>query len=251
MRIYMGVHRFAPVAGLEGDMAWTSPLHRRWNSMLRYWNRVNNMDEDRLTKKVFNWAHNAARNGSSNWCSDIKEIMTLLNINTAFYNKLSVNLDNCKKLLNEKQSGQWLVAVQNKPKLRFYKEFKSYFTTERYLNINLSSSERSILAQIRLGILPLHVETGRFNGTEIQDRLCKICHCNEVEDEYHFLFNCNKYDNERDAWMQTAIDHCPHLYYLELSDQLKVLFCDIPRPTAKFVKRCMAKRRNILYNSSL
>jgi hypothetical protein len=28
MRIFLGVHRFAPVAGLEGDMAWVSPQHR-------------------------------------------------------------------------------------------------------------------------------------------------------------------------------------------------------------------------------
>ena len=56
MRIFLCVHRFAPVAGLEGDMAWLSPQFRRWLKMLWYWNRLVKMDNNRCTKAVFNWA---------------------------------------------------------------------------------------------------------------------------------------------------------------------------------------------------
>ena len=51
MRIFLGVHRFAPVAGLEGDMVWMSPQYRRWLNILRFWNRLVCMNTHRLNRK--------------------------------------------------------------------------------------------------------------------------------------------------------------------------------------------------------
>ena len=248
MRIFMGVHRYAPVAGLEGDMAWVSPQHRRWLSILRFWNRLIFMSEDRTTKRVFNWAYTKSREGSNNWCNDVKNILSSINQRDYFERKHAIDLGNCRSLFLDKQKSQWLNAVQLKPKLRFYKLFKDCFTVEKYLSMNLSSSERSLLAQIRLGILPLHIETGRFNNIELNERVCNICNSGDIEDECHFLFNCDVYDAEREDWLQTALIRCPDLYYLEFNDQLKFLFCEIPRSTAKFIKKCMTLRKQILYS---
>ena len=154
----------------------------------------------------------------------------------------------CRSLFLDKQKSQWLSTIQIKPKLRFYKLFKDSFTVEKYLSINLSSSERSLLAQIRLGILPLHIETGRFNNIDRDERLCKICNNGEIEDELHFLFNCSTYEAEREFWLDNALNYCPHLHYLELNDQLKFLFSELPRSTAKFIKKCVMIRKEILYS---
>jgi hypothetical protein len=43
----------------------------------------------------------------------------------------------------------------------------------------------------------MKIETGRYQGTLLQDRKCERCSCGEVEDEYHFLFHCNKLANDR------------------------------------------------------
>jgi hypothetical protein len=53
----LGVHRFAPVAGLEGDMLLLSPQYRRWLNMLRFWNRLVSMDFNRTTRKSFEYAY--------------------------------------------------------------------------------------------------------------------------------------------------------------------------------------------------
>ena len=57
----------------------------------------------------------------------------------------------------------WAEKVTNKQKLRMYNQFKSKFGLENYLKINLDRFERSFMAQLRLGVLPLHIETGHFN----------------------------------------------------------------------------------------
>ena len=38
MRYYLGVHRFAPIASLQGDFGWLRPRLRRYKIMLNYWN---------------------------------------------------------------------------------------------------------------------------------------------------------------------------------------------------------------------
>ncbi len=49
---------------------------------------------------------------------------------------------------------------------------------------------------LRSGILPLHIETGRFSNTKLDDRICNICNSGDIENEYHFVFHCTYYDEE-------------------------------------------------------
>ncbi len=42
--------------------------------------------------------------------------------------------------------------------------------------------------QLRLGILPLHIETGRYSNIPEADRICLLCNGNHVENDLHFLF---------------------------------------------------------------
>ena len=48
----------------------------------------------------------------------------------------------------------WKENLQNKPKLHLFRQIKSYHAVEN----------RSCIAQLRFGILPLTVETSRFTG---------------------------------------------------------------------------------------
>ncbi len=78
----------------------------------------------------------------------------------------------------------------------------------------MSRRQRSYLAQLRYGILPLHIETGRWYGVKEEDRLCKACYNNQIENEYHFIFHCNAYSTLRTTFydqissvMSTFIDN--------------------------------------------
>ena len=46
------------------------------------------------------------------------------------------------------------------------------------------------MAQLRCGILPLRIETGRYVGESPDERLCKLCNGPAIEDEKHVLLNC-------------------------------------------------------------
>ena len=53
-----------------------------------------------------------------------------------------------------------------------------------------------MLARLMSGTNNLRIETGRYNGRKIEERICKLC--NEgIEDEHHFLNIYNMYENIR------------------------------------------------------
>ncbi len=53
------------------------------------------------------------------------------------------------------------------------------------------------MAQFRTGILPLHIETGKFRDKRIYERVCLFCNSGEVENELHFRCVCTTYSNNR------------------------------------------------------
>ena len=60
------------------------------------------------------------------------------------------------------------------------------------------------LAKLRLGILPINVELGRYYGTERQNRVCPLCNKGAVEDEIHILFYCEFYNEKRKVLYETV-----------------------------------------------
>ncbi len=64
-------------------MGWTRTKVRHKISQIRMWNRLIQMPEETLTKKVFNWDYEIG----SNWSRDIKDILYEINIQEDFVMK--------------------------------------------------------------------------------------------------------------------------------------------------------------------
>ncbi len=77
-----------------------------------------------------------------------------------------------------------------------------------YVKMNLTWNTRSFIAQFRINILPLHIETGCFVVTKPKDRICFICKM-EPETEIHFMFKCPLYMHLRNHWLQKVINLYP------------------------------------------
>ena len=69
--------------------------------------------------------------------------------------------------------------------------------TAEYVTINLKRKERSVLAQFRLGILPIRIETGRYIGERKEYTQYRMCEQTQIENELHFLFYCSLYNDLR------------------------------------------------------
>ncbi|CAG2241599.1 unnamed protein product [Mytilus edulis] len=56
IRFFMGVGRYTPNVAVNGDSGWTPPFVKQWRVIINYWNRLRYMDENRINKKIDNWA---------------------------------------------------------------------------------------------------------------------------------------------------------------------------------------------------
>ena len=104
----MGVHRFTPTLAI---MEWVVSTSRRWANVLRLWNRLVNISETRLAKKVFDNDYSMA--GGKNWCSDVKTILTKVDFLTDFFNKTPVDLKHVEYKLLENHKRVLVKQITN------------------------------------------------------------------------------------------------------------------------------------------
>ena len=131
-----------------------------------------------------------------------------------------------------------------KPKLRSYVLFKNKREVEPYILSSIPRRQRSLVAQIRFGILPLAIETGRFTGQKVEERLCKFCDNGVTESETHFLFECNLYAHDRDFWFQDCI--VKNANFMNLSNKEKFILImsqTFIKQTAFFIEKFWNSRR--------
>ncbi len=68
-----------------------------------------------------------------------------------------------------------------------HKKFIMEMKTEDYVKYCLNRKRHSIISQFRIGILPIHIETGRFRNVKEDERKCHVCNNEDIENKFHFL----------------------------------------------------------------
>jgi hypothetical protein len=53
------------------------------------------------------------------------------------------------------------------------------------------------LCKLRISAHKLKIEVGHYNKTPRNERFCKKCNTDEIEDEMHFLLLCNPFETDR------------------------------------------------------
>ncbi len=248
MRFFTGVHRLCPIPGFVGDMGWLDNVSRWKIERIRLWNRLIETKHDRLVKKIILWDIDMySRTNKSNFSSHVNQICSDLDYKECFTNKEVLNLPNVKLKLLECFESKWRRKVESMDKLDIYSKIKTTFGSERYLLINIDRYEKSLLSQLRYGILPLRVETGRFIGEKHNDRTCTLCNSGNVEDQLHFLFHCNLYNPQRQDLYVKAREKIDGWDNMTENDKLFQLFSKLTRILAKYVKNIFLIRRKMIY----
>ncbi len=247
-RFFTGVHRLCPVDGFTVDMGWASNRVRWKLDTLTLWNRLIGTDKDRLLFKVFQWdmtCHNNDNKG--NFASNVKQILCEIKQKNVYKDMTVVNIDHAKKCLMDNLEVEWRNSVQKKTKLELYNVLKCNYGVEKYLLLNIDKYEKSLLSQLRYGILPLRIETGRYVNETREERVCTLCTSNTIESVEHFLFECEAYDTLRLPFVTNAQSVIENWEDLTQTECLKLLFELMPRALARYVKNIFLHRREKIY----
>ena len=206
------------------------------------------MDFSRLTRKILEC--DLCNFNNENWSGHVYRIAKILNCEENVLQGEQFNLQSSSDKLYDEMHNEWSKAIPTKSKLRNYVKFNQDIETSWYLKISLSRFQRSLMAQLRLGILPLAIETGRYYRIPIENRFCKLCQNETIEDEIHFLCHCKPFDHECLKFFTKLAEKGNNM--LEMSDNEKFVY--IMQLNCKelliFVESIWNKRKLILESLS-
>ena len=244
-RYFLGVHRFAPIHALLGDMGWCTAKTRHKILSLKFWNRLCNLNENRITRKIFEWDLTYSTKRGT-WCHAMKNLLYELGCSDNFDSSTPCDIEFASSVLYDRDNIEWDEGRYSSDKLRYYNLYKYDKDVESYLKLNISRYQRSILAQFRCGILPLQIEVGRYRDINLSERLCQMCNQNVVEDEIHFLCDCACYSELRNDMFRTATSIDQTFLEKDNIDKFVTLMSNNQKSVINFLTRAIAKRTNLL-----
>ena len=117
-------------------------------------------------------------------------------------------------------SQEWLANLRGSTRSDMYILFKTSIKHETYLDFVRVKCFRDVLIRFRLGITKLKTHENRY-VSHVADNNCPFCKAVE-ENEYHFLFHCEKYETVRPKNIKHFKRHEENWKFIE------IMLCEEP-----------------------
>ena len=131
-----------------------------------------------------------------------------------------------KQTLLDQYLQTWNGQIQDSSKGRNYSLFKQEIKLENYI-FTLNGPLLYAMIRFRTANHKMPIETGRWNQIDLPDRKCQLCDKNDLGDEYHYLFICPFFKNERvifiDRHFRTAPNILKYKELLQIKDNEKLI----------------------------
>ena len=129
--------------------------------MVHYHNRILNLDEHWLPRVVYEWEKSL---NVKAWYHDIVNITRILHLPPPD-TECMYDLATVEPALQKRAEDIWWEVANSMSKLRSFVEFRDKESSGSIVRNNLKRQNRSLLAKLVAGILPLKIETGRYVNT--------------------------------------------------------------------------------------
>ena len=247
-RAFLGLPKNVTSFGLVSELDWLLPHFQSRLRMIQHFGRIMRTPRHRLIYRVFMWDRHLSESVNT-WSSEIKCILYENSLNHVYDLQQMFPVKDVvaqlKMSMLSKQQELVQTECQSKPKLRTFIMFKDFQTIPPHVGKPLSFIERRTISKLRLGILPIRLETARYLRPVVPENE-RLCYCNsgEIESEYHILFKCQKYNNLREAWLSKLMKP-DNFLHLSPQDKLKLVLNEPEnvRHTAQYLVSLMDLRR--------
>jgi len=198
-------------------------------NMIKYWVRLKSLNHDSLLKITYEHDLEESNQGITNWVSTVKLILQKIGMEHLWQQRLTnKSIKEIQAKLRDNFENQWNCELFNDKfdnphegnKLRTYRKIKFGISLEPYLNLIKDKQIRAQFTKLRISAHNLKIETGRHNKPNkipLSQRICMFEQCTEkVEDEYHMVMECNRFNEKRKEIMNKLFSIYP---FLEVCDR--------------------------------
>ncbi len=236
----MGVHNKASNAGVLGELGRYPLYISSVAGMVKYWHQLasSNVDCSCLLTAAYNTNMNVLCNVPDSWISSVKFVFTQLNLKTMYDCPQNFTTNQIiRKVIGKLKSvfrASWNDMLQAS-KLRTYRTFKGVFSFEPYLNIVKPYNHRVALTRFRISAHRLGIEVGRYKRIDLVKRTCNYCEEEHLDDELHYLLNCEQSWHRRTKLFKTISDICPNFILLDDNSKFTWLMVNEDRRVCSLV----------------
>ena len=201
LKYVLGVKKQTSSLAIYGETGRVPLLLRQQDRVIKLYLRLINHQRDRPIYQVYNELNALHQLGHRTWVSRALNILNDIDVNSMPSNpKASFKV--IKEIRYRSFTDKWLRDIKDStsnPILRTYCKFKTTFGREAYLYKASNSRFMSSIARFRTSSHCLFIELGRHHRPPIpvNQRLCKFCTAEQIDDELHMLIQCTFHSNER------------------------------------------------------
>ena len=116
-------------------------------------------------------------------------------LNDIYEQQIQADIDNNNSHCN------YYTIIKQSP----YTEYEKYITS-------LSAHESVSMCKLRCGNHKLPIIAGRYGNIDRDDRMCTLCTKNDVGDEFHYIFVCEHFREERKKYISHYFYNKPNTY---------------------------------------
>jgi hypothetical protein len=247
-RYLLGVSQKSPSCAVLGELGRFKLSSLRLLRAIKYWLRILSLADTRYVKMAYalqyKWLDNDLH--SNIWAKQLQDVLLSCGLGEAWYNQgvgnVNAFLKLCKQRFFDIARQQWHTELSDMSRLSLYSHLKFDLSIETYLNsINKPLYIRT-LASLRMGNLPIRVNTGRYEHLPKDERTCTYCDDGTIDDEYHLIVKCKFTQSERVQYIQEFSQSDLNSFY-------KLCCCVDPEQTLKLCKylyHALRKRGDIV-----
>jgi len=203
-RMCLGVNKNVPDVVVRGELGWWNVRARREYLRVVYWGKVVRERVGSLVRCVYEEGRKRLRDGRAGkreWCVETKRLIYELGLGDIWETESvgdDVRWKNIVRgMMQEREEIWWRREVAQKCSLDRYMRVKEQLREEWFLK-----EPRVWVAKwvgLRAGVTCLEATRGRYRKPRVirRDRVCTWCESGSVEDEDHFLGECERWSGVR------------------------------------------------------
>jgi hypothetical protein len=204
-RILLNANKNTAKCMIYGELGRTDLNVKIKGRMVSYWAKMLNSKDHKLNKLFYNLLYALDKNKliHSGWIVMVKTTLNECGLYNLWLKQRVENVPNLVNVVKQKLTSNfendWLEEVQSSGiNCVNYRLFKHKLDLEPYL-LKLPFAFRKSLTKFRIVNHKLPIEKDRYVGIIRENRLCNTC--NTLGDEYHYVFCCTTFAQERKQFL--------------------------------------------------
>ena len=171
--------------------------------MVTFWHKLVTTKKTKISSILYLFVYrlHCSNDNISKWLLFVKKILDDTGLSFVWQNQgQNMSTEWLKQTLKQNLADQfvqeWYSEVDKSSTCLNYRIFKHELAFEKYINM-LPMKYRIIFMKFRCRNYKLPIVTGLYSNTPLEERICTLCNCNAIGDEFHYIFNCTYFNAKR------------------------------------------------------